>query len=678
MNNKLEASKPIDIKKNHNYRTRSTSLTNSFFEHSNASFSFGSYNSFKSNKTKWMQDDMVNNCTACETKFSWYYRKHHCRICQNIFCSNCLKHVEVIDINSYIQNIPSSNYKKVCCSCSRSNSRLFFSKSIIKILVLNKYLNIIDIQKFVYVNKLFRAASKFIIKQWEALSRKVDFQISILEQLLLEQNIIYCKKHPVLLSIYYYNKDKFQHQNINFLKSYNCSITNCGNRCKTNKKQIFNLILLLTYVPRTDTIFKQALHQLSQLNIHKIKIILTLLLQISDSKPEILNSLQKFENKLSNYIYFFYKYILKKPFLNYKKQYKLIDDFFSISLCFICRKIRKNQVISSVEELYLNDILKKNNIVFPFSNIILKQIDFNSFNIINSSSQPVSFNATIIKDNIEYQTKVIFKFDTNVINDFFIQELQRYLINLFKIEGITYYVFPMDNFAIIICNKSSCTLKNIKINYNNSLMQYFVYENSNKNKPLNYFLNNIAKTCSLQACIQLLLSLGDRHLDNTLINTEGQIFHIDFEYILQHPSFSIKLILLNNQSILFTSSILNLIGNNNSEYFKVLLEETKRITTIIKSEIQIVILFLYPLLHSNNFSKIDLINHIESFLLGGEKNSKGIDILLKKSTSTSADCRLLDLFSQAQDSGTAILKTLNNTNNALSLLNKIKFVLSFF
>ena len=139
--------------------------------------------------------------------------------------------------------------------------------------------------------------------------------------------------------------------------------------------------------------------------------------------------------------------------------------------------------------------------------------------------------------------------------------------------------------------------------------------------------------------------------------------------------------LLNNQKVLFTSSILNLIGNNNTEYFKILLSETKRITTIIKSEIQIVILFLYPLLDYNPFTQEELINHIDSFLMGGEKDSQGIDTLIKKSTSTSADSTLLDFISQAQDEisnkGSLFFGAINKTNDALSLVSKIRFLAGF-
>jgi len=39
---------------------------------------------------RWMDDNEVHNCCKCDLSFSIYYRrKHHCRACGKIFCSNC-------------------------------------------------------------------------------------------------------------------------------------------------------------------------------------------------------------------------------------------------------------------------------------------------------------------------------------------------------------------------------------------------------------------------------------------------------------------------------------------------------------------------------------------------------------------------------------------------------------
>lgn len=39
----------------------------------------------------WVDDSKVKNCYDCETAFSVFVRKHHCRVCGRIFCGNCTK-----------------------------------------------------------------------------------------------------------------------------------------------------------------------------------------------------------------------------------------------------------------------------------------------------------------------------------------------------------------------------------------------------------------------------------------------------------------------------------------------------------------------------------------------------------------------------------------------------------
>ena len=40
-------------------------------------------------KQFWMPDKYCKVCYACEEPFTMYRRKHHCRMCGQIFCSNC-------------------------------------------------------------------------------------------------------------------------------------------------------------------------------------------------------------------------------------------------------------------------------------------------------------------------------------------------------------------------------------------------------------------------------------------------------------------------------------------------------------------------------------------------------------------------------------------------------------
>ena len=52
--------------------------------------------------TKWDSDSKHPTCYDCKNKFTTFLRKHHCRKCGKIFCSNCMKKIKIFNAPNII------------------------------------------------------------------------------------------------------------------------------------------------------------------------------------------------------------------------------------------------------------------------------------------------------------------------------------------------------------------------------------------------------------------------------------------------------------------------------------------------------------------------------------------------------------------------------------------------
>lgn len=59
-----------------------------------------------------MPDQTVRFCNKCSRQFTFFLRKHHCRMCESIFCNKCSK-MKMMKFEGRVQKI------RICSNCEK-------------------------------------------------------------------------------------------------------------------------------------------------------------------------------------------------------------------------------------------------------------------------------------------------------------------------------------------------------------------------------------------------------------------------------------------------------------------------------------------------------------------------------------------------------------------------------
>ena len=126
----------------------------------------------------------------------------------------------------------------------------------------------------------------------------------------------------------------------------------------------------------------------------------------------------------------------------------------------------------------------------------------------------------------------------------------------------TYNILPYEyNYGWIEIIENTKTLYDINILEQTTLKKYIIKRNPNQN--FNYLCKNFIKTCVSSSVLCYILGLGDRHLENILINENFELIHIDFSYIMGDDPKNA------NVEMKITPDMLDMLGGKNSSYFQI-------------------------------------------------------------------------------------------------------------
>ncbi|CAM9479394.1 unnamed protein product [Chrysoparadoxa australica] len=137
--------------------------------------------------------------------------------------------------------------------------------------------------------------------------------------------------------------------------------------------------------------------------------------------------------------------------------------------------------------------------------------------------------------------KVIFKSGDDLRQDQLIIQLISIMDRLLKRVNLDLKLQPYQILAtgrrdgLVQFVEGSLPVSAVLSGYNNSILEFLRHHNPSKSKDLgvsSQAIDTFVKSTAGYCVITYLLGIGDRHLDNLMLLPQGNLFHIDFGYIL--------------------------------------------------------------------------------------------------------------------------------------------------
>ena len=273
-----------------------------------------------------------------------------------------------------------------------------------------------------------------------------------------------------------------------------------------------------------------------------------------------------------------------------------------------------NQINKTIEyfvKLYNDNSHTLNEPILNPLNLNEYIMEINSVERLKSNTMPLLINARVSRGLNGENIKFIVKKDENLRKESIvaclIKLLQERLITQSKKNRIrqfdkipTYQIIMLTkNLAIVEYVENSLTLR--MVSNNKFTLQNYILDN-NPTETVDIVKRRFLQSLAISSSLSYILGLGDRHLDNIMINNLGQLFHIDYGYLMDNPTTSI----ISNPNIKVTTVMIDFLGGIEGKYYK---EFTQYIIQVYD------ILRLYKNLIINHYEMLGNENFIDWIIL---------------------------------------------------------------